>query len=46
MSLTMEDPAYLTGQVSASMLWNHRPDLELSGAACDPEVARRFIEGE
>jgi hypothetical protein len=44
--LAMEDPAYLAGRVSASMLWDHRPDLEPSGAACDPEVARRFLEAE
>ena len=42
--LTIEDPAGLTGPASLSMQWDYRPDLEPSGVACDPEIARRLIE--
>ncbi|HEY7671578.1 MAG TPA: DUF6152 family protein [Gammaproteobacteria bacterium] len=41
---TLEDPDYLAEPVSYSTLWDHRPDLEPSGVACDPEIARRFQE--
>ena len=40
---TLEDPDYLAEPVSFSMQWDHRPDLKPSGVACDPEVARRFL---
>ena len=40
---TLEDPAVLAGPVSYTATWDHRPDLELSGEACDPEVARRAL---
>ena len=41
---TMEDADSLTAPVSYSMLWDHRPDLKPSGVACDPAIARRFLE--
>lgn len=41
---TMEDPAQLAEPVSFSMLWDHRPDVQPSGVACDPEIARRYLE--
>jgi hypothetical protein len=40
---TLEDPAMLAAPVSYSAIWDHRPDLEFSGEACDPEVARRAL---
>jgi hypothetical protein len=42
--LTLEDPEHLSEPVSFVALWDHRPDLEVSGAACDPENALRFLE--
>ena len=27
-----------------SALWDHRPDLALSGAPCDPQIAQRYRE--
>jgi hypothetical protein len=41
---TLMDADYLGGAVSFSTLWDHRPDLEPSHVACDPDVAQRFIE--
>ena len=41
---TLEDPDFLAEPVSFSMQWDHRPDLKPSGVACDPKVARRFLE--
>lgn len=43
---TVEDPVYLEEPATLSMLWDHRPDLELSppGEACDPSVAHRYLE--
>jgi hypothetical protein len=38
-----EDPAIFAAPVSYTATWDHRPDLELSGEACDPEVARRAL---
>jgi len=40
---TLEDPTILAGPVSYTATWDHRPDLEFSGEACDPEVARRAL---
>ena len=42
--LTIEDPAGLTAPASLSSQWEYRPDLEHSGVACDPDLARRLIE--
>ena len=42
--LTIEDPAGLTAPASLSSQWEYRPDLEHSGVACDPELARRLLE--
>lgn len=43
---TIEDPEYLTEPVSFTQLWDHRPDLAISGENCDPAVAGRFLELE
>jgi hypothetical protein len=44
--ITVEDPVYLMAPATLAQQWDHRPDLEFSPAseACDPEVARRYIE--
>lgn len=43
-SYTLEDPLYLTAPITGSAEWVHRPDLNYTGYACDPEVARRFLD--
>jgi hypothetical protein len=43
---TVEDPDYLAEPISYAMTWDHRPDLEHSGVACDPQIARRFLAPE
>lgn len=43
-TFTLEDPELLSEPVSYTALWNHRPDLEFSGEACDPEAARRPLD--
>jgi hypothetical protein len=43
---TIEDPEYLLEPVSASSVWDHRPDIEPSGVQCDDDVADRFLELE
>jgi hypothetical protein len=43
-TLTLEDPDVLAAPFTYTALWNHRPDLEFSGIACDPEVARRAVQ--
>jgi hypothetical protein len=40
---TLEDPTIIAAPVSYTATWDHRPDLELSGEACDPENARRAL---
>jgi hypothetical protein len=42
---TLEDPELLAEPVSYTATWDHRPDLQLSGEACDPEIARRPLAG-
>jgi hypothetical protein len=42
--LTLEDPEYLTQPVTYTAMWDHRPDLAFSGAACSSEIAERFRE--
>ena len=39
-----EDPEYLTGPIKAAAKWEYGPDLERSGAECDLESARRYLE--
>jgi hypothetical protein len=43
---TVEDPVYLKEPSSFTMLWDHRPDLKLSPSseACDPKIAKRYLE--
>jgi hypothetical protein len=43
---TIEDPEYLTEAVSASAVWDHRPDIQPSGVECDDDLADRFLEIE
>jgi hypothetical protein len=43
---TIEDPEYLTERVSASAVWDHRPDIMPSGVVCDDDVADRFLDIE
>lgn len=44
--VTIEDPDFFTAPATYSMLWDHRPDLELGGGdeACNEENAQRFLE--
>ena len=42
--LTLEDPEYLAMPATYAAMWDHRPDLTFSGAACDPEISERFRE--
>ncbi len=42
--LTIEDPAHLAEPASFSMVWDHRPDLELVSEGCDPQTARRPLQ--
>jgi hypothetical protein len=42
-TFTLEDSLSLTAPLSYTATWDHRPDLELSGEACDPEIARRAL---
>ena len=44
--ITREDPEIFTEPVTFSTEWDHRPDLEHSAEACDPENARRFLAEE
>lgn len=44
--IMVEDPEYLTEPIHAAASWEYRPDLEPSGADCDLESARRFLEDE
>jgi hypothetical protein len=39
-----EDPEYLIAPIHAAAKWEYSPDLELSGAECDLESARRFLQ--
>jgi hypothetical protein len=43
-ALTLEDPNVLAAPFFFTAIWNHRPDLQFSGVACDPEVARRAVQ--
>jgi hypothetical protein len=43
-TFTLEDPDVLAAPFSFPAIWNHRPDLEFSGVACDPEVSRRAVQ--
>jgi hypothetical protein len=43
-TFTLEDPDVLAAPFTYTAIWNHRPDLEFSGVACDPEVAQRAVQ--
>jgi hypothetical protein len=38
---TIDAPEYLAEPATFRAMWDHRPDLEPSNEACDPETARR-----
>jgi hypothetical protein len=42
----LTSPDVFTAPATYSMLWDHRPDLELGGGeeACNEENAQRFLE--
>ena len=40
---TLDIPEYLAEHATFRATWDHRPDLEPSGVACDPESARRSL---
>jgi hypothetical protein len=42
--LTIEDPEFLATPATYTALWEHRPDLALSGVPCDPQIAQRYRE--
>lgn len=42
--LTVEDPDYLQAPATLSMLWDHRPDLDLDRSPCDQEVSDRYLQ--
>jgi hypothetical protein len=39
----LEDPEYLTSEISGNAQYSYRPDLQLTGAECDKELAQRFF---
>jgi len=41
--VTVDIPAYLVEPATFRATWDHRPDLEPPGVACDPEMARRSL---
>jgi hypothetical protein len=43
---TMQETDGLVEPVSFTQLWDHRPDIQASGQACDRGVAGRFLEIE
>jgi hypothetical protein len=43
---TMQEPDGLIEPVSFTQLWDHRPEIQASGEACDRGVAGRFLEIE
>ena len=43
-AMTLEDPDVLAAPFYYTAIWNHRPDLDFSGVACDPEVSRRAVQ--
>ena len=46
--ITVQDPVYLEEPATLTMLWDHRPDLELSPPeeVCDHDVAARYLEDQ
>jgi hypothetical protein len=43
--ITVEDPVYLTAASKFRTLWDYRPEQKPSNARCDPESAKRYLEG-
>jgi len=41
--VTVEDPDNYPMPFHYEMLWDHRPDLAMSGVACDDQIARKFL---
>jgi len=43
-SFVLEDPEYMTTAFAGELQSAFRPDLNFAPVACDPEIARRFLE--
>ncbi len=41
----LEDPAYLAEPLRGELEWTYSPGRELTGGKCDPDNARRYLEG-
>ncbi|HEX5419059.1 MAG TPA: DUF6152 family protein [Gammaproteobacteria bacterium] len=42
--MVLHDPKFWTKAVTLSTVWDYRPDVEPSGATCDPQDARRYLQ--
>jgi len=42
-SFTLEDPEYLTQQVTRNVQWSYSPNEDIDIEPCDPETAARFL---
>lgn len=40
----LEDPEYLAEPITANLTWKYSPHLEMLGAECELEIARRYIQ--
>jgi hypothetical protein len=40
----LQDAEFMTGDVTGNAELSYRPDLQLSGSDCDPELAKRFFK--
>ena len=41
----LEDPEYLTEPLADTFVWTYAPHMELIPFSCDPNIARRYLEG-
>lgn len=44
-SFELEDPEYLAEPLRGELEWTYSPGRELTGGQCDPENARRYLDG-
>lgn len=44
-TFTLEDPEYLAEAVTGEMQWAYTPGREFPAEGCDPENARRYLQG-
>jgi hypothetical protein len=42
--IRVEDPEYLAEPLSVQFVWLYAPHLEMIGAPCEPEIARRYLD--